>query len=281
MHKAILILLLTSLTISNCFAQNHSKIYGTSQIDDITSMTQTEVTIEEWMGFIACNDFDTSLFPDEETMSPLVKILFQDLKRKSNFKYLELVENNNSVKKYFGDKSIKATHNFKLLKAQFDDFVSIRIPVTGISFEQVKRFCRWKEKTINQSQGESKKLKVQLPTIELYTKLIGNIDSVCNTKKCDSCTMYKFNYNIPKSRLLKCDKSNVRQGQTLLRVDAYWATGAGLYNLQGNAAEMTATEGIAMGGSFRHTARESYNDQRQAYTKPQDWLGFRYVVTTR
>jgi formylglycine-generating enzyme required for sulfatase activity len=171
MHKAILILLLTSLTISNCFAQNHSKIYGTSQIDDITSMTQTEVTIEEWMGFIACNDFDTSLFPDEETMSPLVKILFQDLKRKSNFRYLQLVENKGSFKKIFGEKSIRATDKFKLLKTQFSDFISISIPVTGISFQEAQIFCKWKQKIINQSQKGNNQLKVELPTVDLYTKV--------------------------------------------------------------------------------------------------------------
>jgi len=49
--------------------------------------------------------------------------------------------------------------------------------------------------------------------------------------------------------------------------------------LQGNAAEMTSTEGIAMGGSFRHSARETFSDRKQEYNKPENWLGFRYVVT--
>jgi hypothetical protein len=44
---------------------------------------------------------------------------------------------------------------------------------------------------------------------------------------------------------------------------------------------MTSTEGIAMGGSFRQTARESYNDKDQKYTKAGDWLGFRFIVTAK
>jgi hypothetical protein len=42
---------------------------------------------------------------------------------------------------------------------------------------------------------------------------------------------------------------------------------------------MTATKGIAMGGSFRHYAFECCRDNQQTYSKPEDWLGFRYIVT--
>ena len=70
-------------------------------------------------------------------------------------------------------------------------------------------------------------------------------------------------------------------GLYLVRVDAYWPSDLGLYNLQGNAAEMTSTEGIAMGGSFSHYAIQSFNDQKQQYSKAENWLGFRYTVTLR
>jgi hypothetical protein len=48
-------------------------------------------------------------------------------------------------------------------------------------------------------------------------------------------------------------------------------------NIQGNAAEMTSTQGVAMGGFFRQTARKSYNDSQQLYNQAEDWLRFRYV----
>ncbi len=44
---------------------------------------------------------------------------------------------------------------------------------------------------------------------------------------------------------------------------------------------MTSTEGVAMGGSFRHTARESYNDKQQIYSKAEEWLSFRYIVQSK
>lgn len=72
---------------------------------------------------------------------------------------------------------------------------------------------------------------------------------------------------------------NSSQGQSLLRVDSYWPTSLGLYGIQGNAAEMTSSKGIAMGGSFRHYAYQSASSEVQNYSDAGDWLGFRYVVT--
>jgi len=37
----------------------------------------------------------------------------------------------------------------------------------------------------------------------------------------------------------------------------------------------------AMGGSFRQYASECTSDHEQSYSGPQDWVGFRYVVTIR
>ena len=79
----------------------------------------------------------------------------------------------------------------------------------------------------------------------------------------------------------KGNKMLSTQGLGLEMVDSYFPTTLGLYNLQGNAAEMTEIYGIAMGGSFRQPARESYNDKSQLYHKAQDWLGFRYIVTVK
>ena len=66
-----------------------------------------------------------------------------------------------------------------------------------------------------------------------------------------------------------------------MRVDSYWPNDLGFYNLQGNASEMTNTKGIAIGGSFRHYAIESLNTKKQEYNQPEDWLGFRYMITNQ
>ncbi|AII50648.1 SUMF1/EgtB/PvdO family nonheme iron enzyme [Hymenobacter sp. APR13] len=55
----------------------------------------------------------------------------------------------------------------------------------------------------------------------------------------------------------------------------------GLYNIIGNAAEMTATKGIAKGGSFQSSMRGLTLESQQRYQGPQSWLGFRCVATMR
>jgi formylglycine-generating enzyme required for sulfatase activity len=55
----------------------------------------------------------------------------------------------------------------------------------------------------------------------------------------------------------------------------------GLTDMVGNVAEMVSEEGIAKGGSWAHTLEQSKISNRQYYTKPQAWLGFRCVCEVR
>jgi len=49
----------------------------------------------------------------------------------------------------------------------------------------------------------------------------------------------------------------------------------GLYNIIGNVAEMTATKGVAKGGSFKHRLSETTVDANFYFESPKEWLGFR------
>ena len=149
-------------------------------------------------------------------------------------------------------------------------YFSLNIPVTGISFEQAERFCSWKEKQINTRLH--KNLKVALPSPSLYTQIIENRDSF-NIKR---CALYN-------SKFCNClvqnkNKEYKHQGKCLMEVMSYWPSNLGIYNLQGNASEMTNIKGIAKGGSFRHYAIDTRNEMEQTYKEPADWLGFRYIL---
>lgn len=144
-------------------------------------------------------------------------------------------------------------------------------PITGITFEQAQAFCRWKENKINQNKPANRRVHVCLPDKDLYRRLIHNKDSLCRRQKCPPCAAFQFNYSHP-----PCP----RNGNEVQRADAYWPDSAGIYNLQGNVAEMTATKGLAMGGSFRQPARDSWNDRSQPYDGAQDWVGFRFIIVS-
>lgn len=55
----------------------------------------------------------------------------------------------------------------------------------------------------------------------------------------------------------------------------YPPSARGFYNIIGNVAEMTATPGVAKGGSFKHTLAEAEPSRSQTYTGPCSWVGFR------
>ena len=62
-------------------------------------------------------------------------------------------------------------------------------------------------------------------------------------------------------------------------VYAYPPNDYGLYCMIGNVAELTATPGIAKGGSFEHSTRDFTLLTDFPYTQPQEWLGFRCTAT--
>lgn len=275
-------LLQTTILLLLCYStqaqKNKTTIDGTVAIDSVTSMDKTETTIREWILFIVDNDFDSSLFPDADCIPPLVKLLFSDLKKKSDFEYIKIFGKQNKASGRWVAKGIIETPALKELAASDTLEFSTYNPVTGISWQQAQRYCAWHEKRVNEARAV--RLHISLPTVAWLNKLNRNKDSVCAPEvKCDSCTGYQLNYAHKKCKMEPGSKANATQGQGVLRADYYWPSKEGLYNIQGNVAEMTEEEGVAVGGSFRHFAAESYSGKVQRYTRPQDWLGFRCLVS--
>jgi hypothetical protein len=225
------------------FRKDPTLINRTVSISDNMSISALEVTVFEWREFILANNNDPALYPDTVAlMDPGYRLLFKDLNTQN--------------------KAALAIRNY---------------PVVGITYEQALLFCRWKQRVVNGTHRDDQKILISLPSADIYKKVIENTDSLYR-KHMDrhKCWHWTFNYKHP-----PCDGEGGanRQGQSLVRADAYWPTKLRIYNIRGNAAEMTAVKGIAMGGSFRQYAYQCSSDQVQTYSGPQDWLGFRYIVT--
>jgi len=275
MKIVIILPIVFLLNISLLSGQKQSpKIFGTMPIDDTTAMCEREVSVKDWIYFMGNNNFDHRLFPDLSCLSGIYFLLFEDLKKeKINSKYIKVIEGGPKLNPYFGRFYFETTKEYKKLVKSDTNYFSINVPIVGISYAQASAYCLWKELLINLTQPI--KVHVSLPTVMNYLKVIENGDSM-NAKKCYLLNSLNCNCeSVSRKRQLKS------QGKALMDSDAYFASRLGLYNLQGNAAEMTRTEGTAMGGSYVHTARESYSDNRQYYTKPEKWLGFRYIVTSK
>lgn len=243
---------------------------GTRNIGKNLNMKTTEVTINDWIVFIIDNEFDSTLFPNIDLLSKPAQLLFLDLKKRQDFDYLII----SKPKSDFLLGKIKMVSQNKELyhqsKEEFPGFTQ-HFPITAITFSQAKKYCYWLESRINRNQKI--KVKIDLPSEEIYNTVNTNKDSL-NVKGCAL-------FNFINCQCVSKTKKNYNQslGKGLVRTDAYWPTESGLYNLQGNAAEMTDIEGRAKGGSFKHYAKESYSNQTQYYSGPMEWLGFRYILS--
>jgi hypothetical protein len=98
--------------------------------------------------------------------------------------------------------------------------------------------------------------------------------------------LYKLPYNLREDyyvaetgRAFDCPPPPGQLGLEYVYVNP--ANYLGLYNIIGNAAEMTAAKGVAKGGSFKSSVLELKPEAQQLYQGPQSWLGFRCVATVR
>ncbi len=261
-----------ALLLTGCYAhylvpywhQDPTRISGCVPIGHDTTMRQTEVTLEEYGEFIIAGHYDRSLYPADSALS--------DPTYKKFFEAIDGEKNMDDLREKIAGKLTDSAGNRVWYPGYY--------PIVGISFEQALRFCKWEETLVNSDRPDDKKVRVSLPSIGQYRTQIRNIDSIIHPRHPGPCKSPTFNYKV--SFCLPKKWAMVMHGHDLMRVEAYQPTKLGLnglYGLEGNAAEMTSTEGIAMGGSFRQYAGECSSDHQQTYSGPQDWVGFRYVVT--
>ena len=269
--KSTALLLLFTLSLTNlAICQNKTTLLeGTTKIGEQLAMKVAEVTIQEWMIFIIYNHFDSTLYPNIHVLSTPVQLLFLDLKKEKDFEYLKISKKKDHN---LGEiETVSETSGFtKLCKEDSIEFSILRAPITGITFAQANRYCTWLETLVTKHRQIN--ITVSLPPGPVYQSVITNLDSLNH----QGCALYNFIHCSCVSQTKK--DSNQFLGKFLMPADAYFPTALGLYNLQGNAAEMTSTEGKAMGGSYRHYAKDSYNNLIQHYIGGEEWLGFRYIV---
>lgn len=170
-------------------------------------------------------------------------------------------------------------------------------PVTGVTYEQVIAYCKWRTYAANQAAYfKENKIKnfhdhlkdsvpirffYRLPTqqeweliaagkyeIEKYP--YGFDDTVVKWKK-----RYIARFNYKNAEPL--DAIEMRFTYTT-NANSYFPNSYKLYNTIGNVAEMVNERGIAKGGSFMHNLEDCKIINNQVYTKHEKWLGFRCVA---
>lgn len=170
-------------------------------------------------------------------------------------------------------------------------------PLVGVSYEQAVAFCSWRSDRVNEKiyrdQHKIKSdeavdfenipnvYKYRLPTKVEWEKIasIGyNKKTIkkLSRKRYAECRTENFaqeiKVEIPKGNNTLNDKADITRA-----VRSYFPNALGIYNMLGNVAELTATKGVAKGGSWKHKAKDVTVEKDFSYEKPADWLGFRCV----
>lgn len=155
-------------------------------------------------------------------------------------------------------------------------------PVVCVNFEAAQKYCEWYTIQMNKKFEGKKTLIFRLPYREEFLRACrGDVyaqkfawkeNDVWNK---DSSILCNHLHN-PKSKFA----GNISDNSDIIApAKSYWPNQFGVFNLNGNVAEMTNKKGIATGGSWRNEAQDVTNESIMNYETANPMLGFRMVTT--
>jgi sulfatase modifying factor 1 len=166
-------------------------------------------------------------------------------------------------------------------------------PVVNISHEAAQLFCEWISKKYEIMHG--RKLKFRLmekaeyiraargdsqSTYSWGTHNLRNLkgQAMCNHTQLTGEHIHRDQEtNAYQIKVVRMDHNIFMD--VLAPSKSYWPNQFKVYNMNGNAAEMIAERGIAMGGSWKDPGYDVRVESERTYTVPSPTVGFRFVVT--
>lgn len=157
-------------------------------------------------------------------------------------------------------------------------------PVVGISYEEAVAFCDWVNLKVRSQFKNGNQYTYRLPT-ESEWEYIASCENKALKNKKKSIEIYNTSdWVINKSVLSRkfqqysyCCNDDLR----LLSIYDFHKSGCWLIHIKGNVSEMVQERNISKGGSYKQTLLECDWSNRQSYSKPELWVGFRYVVVRK
>lgn len=232
-------------------------------IGDSVWVHDTEVTLAQYMQFVLESPLPRS------TTFPVQNSVANDL-FSEGAKYETIDVEGESD--WYKCKIVSGSPSKKLLNFIFN------CPVTGITYQQAMAYCQWRTR-----QDSIFALENNLPFRYVYGLISPHFYDEINPSN-DSLNNQgtaQFNYKGAtftrkwwvryRNLKLRCGKATLPRGQ-------FNDNSLGLYDVQGNVAEITSVEGIAKGGSYEHPARDSYKGIVISYSTTEPWLGFRTMA---
>ncbi len=212
-----------------------------------------------------------------------------DLRAKGKFKELEIARVDSS-KWNMGHGFFKPMAEHYHSHEAYNNY-----PVVNISHEGAELYCQWLSAKYNKQLG-TQKFKFRLPLeAEIVRAARGDAknisyswgtnslrnekgDVMCNHLNIGAESIH-FNQEVGNYEIKKMEYTITDDADILAPSKSYWPNNFGIYNLNGNAAEMLATKGVNMGGSWRNTGYDVRIESKHEYSGANPTTGFRVVMT--
>jgi len=269
-----------------------NRVYGFEKVTPTLLASQTEITIKDWFAYVKDvqdNGFNYNYgyletIPDtnkvEKKLLPAYRSFINALMNESDC----LVE----IKTNFGyltSWKVLGCYSDKQLVSK--NISMMNFPVTGLTYKQVQRYTEWLttiyKTKINEEQGLPYEISFRLPKNDEWEIIAKNgLNEAMHKNKClDSLNVLGcmlINYNASTSCKNYDDYLKNSFGKGSSYGFSFNPDNNGIYNLFGNIAEMVLENGLAKGGSYFHTAKQSAWDIALEYENAEPWLGFRVVA---
>lgn len=175
-------------------------------------------------------------------------------------------------------------------------------PVVNVSRAGAMAYCQWLQEKLNKEAGTEVKYEVRLPSrSEWWHAANGGQQHVSYAwggpalRNAKGCALANFRHvgdeNVRRDpatgKVEVLSDGSVQVGTVFdgpditAPVDTYAPNAYGLFNMNGNVAEMLAEPGQAAGGSWRSPGHDVRNESLMAFSGPSPEVGFRVVVLVR
>lgn len=175
-----------------------------------------------------------------------------------------------------------------------------KYPVVNINHEAAEMYCEWLTESINKNTGNNMEYRFSLPQRSqwVYAAEDENISPYAweNRYLRDDEGDFKANFRYIPNRVIQSDSrtgeikiadeleisdSLRRHGSATAAVNNYIPSTSGLYNMNGNVAELVREPGIAIGGSWNSTGYNIRNRSVMPAKKTSPLVGFRILLNVK
>jgi hypothetical protein len=268
-------------------------LYGMYKVTPFLSMSQREISIREWFAYV--QDVKSKGFeynygyletlPDTNKVEAKLRPAY-----KSFLAATEDMENeNNACEKvifgYLMSHKLNVCYDASLYEKKIERMKDF--PVTGLSYNQVKRYTEWLttvyRNEVTADDNLAYEINFRLPAVDEWEKIAeSGLNEKFKANKCmdslnsEGCMLFDFKTST------KCknydDQIKNCFGEGSVFNNSYFPDNNGIFCLFGNVAEMTFENGLCKGGSYTHWAKQGAYHNTIEYEGAEPWLGFRVVA---